>query len=347
MTMLSRPLDFTLPDSSIAIGPAEKRGVRRDGVRLMVTERSIGSIRDDTFTHLDRHVSPGDVLVVNTSATVPAAVGARTADGTELKIHFTDPAPGGLWSLELRTPTEGEGTAPGPDLAPQTLHLPGDVVAHLLARSPRTPRLWMATIEGTSDVSEYLGLFGEPIRYTSGEKSPISDYQTIFARWSGSAEMPSAGRPFTSKLVTRLVSSGVAVAPIVLHAGVSSYEEGETPGEERYEVPNATATVINALRTAGGRVIAVGTTVVRALETVADSSGMIHPGEGTTDVIVNPDRGVRAVDGLVTGWHEPRSSHLALLEVFLPRDHLQGVYDRAIAGGYLWHEFGDVLLVLP
>ena len=347
MTMASRPLDFSLPVSSIAVGPAVRRGTGRDDVRLMVASRSTRSISHDRFPSLDEHLKAGDVVVVNTSATLPAAVSARTGDGEPLKVHLASPASGGLWSVEVRTPVEGGGTIPGPDLSAQTLQLPGGASAHLLATSIRTPRLWITALEGVDDVTEFLEEHGEPIRYASGPPWPISDYQTIFATDPGSAEMPSAARPFTADLVTRLVSRGIAVVPIVLHAGVSSYEEHESPGEERYEVPSSTATMVNALRAGGGRVIAVGTTVVRALESVADHAGTLHPGQGITDLIVTPERGVRAVDGLLTGWHEPRSSHLTMLEAFLPRVYLQRVCDEAMASGYLWHEFGDELLILP
>jgi S-adenosylmethionine:tRNA ribosyltransferase-isomerase len=139
----------------------------------------------------------------------------------------------------------------------------------------------------------------------------------------------------------------VAVVPITLHAGVSSYEEGESPGPERFAVTAASAATINGLRQAGGMAIAVGTTVVRALETVADANGTIHSGEGNTDHVVDAQVGVHAVDGMLTGWHEPRSSHLRMLEAFLASDRLQDVYDEAIEAGYLWHEFGDELLILP
>lgn len=313
----------------------------------MVARRSQGSIHHDVFDHLDRYIDPGDVVVVNTSATVPSAVDARTSDGRALMVHFASPAAGGLWTVEVRTPTEGGGTSPGPDLIPQTLEMRGGVRVHLLATSARTPRLWVAAVEGTSDVDAYLQAHGEPIRYVPGPGWPISDYQTIFATEVGSAEMPSAARPFTTEMVARLVTRGMTVVPVVLHTGVSSHEEDETPGEERYEVPTSTATVINALRTSGGRVIAIGTTVVRALESVADDAGNVHPGRGLTDLVVTPETRLRAVDGLLTGWHEPRSSHLNMLEAFLPRQQLQTVYDEAIVEGYHWHEFGDELLILP
>lgn len=347
MTLLTEPLDFSLPESSIATVPAERRGTGRDDVRLMVTHRISRTIEHESFPDIDRHLSAGDVLVVNTSATVPAAVDARTDDGLGLKVHFASPAAGGLWTVEVRTPSEGDGTTPGPDLSPQTLRMPGGGRVHLLARSPRTPRLWVAAVDTARDVLRYLETHGAPIRYTPGPAWPLADYQTVFATEAGSAEMPSAARPFTAEVVTRLVSKGVAVVPIVLHAGVSSFEEGESPGEERYEVSSPAAAVINTLRASGGRIIAVGTTVVRALESVTDETGIVHPGRGVTDLLVTPQSGVRAIDGLLTGWHEPRSSHLQLLQALISRDQLETVYDEARVNGYLWHEFGDELLILP
>lgn len=344
---LRSPLDFTLPDSSVATKPAELRGAGRDDVRLMVTRRTSGSVEHEIFDHLDRFLEAGDVVVVNTSATMPAAVNAATGDSTRLKVHFAAPASGGLWAIEVRSIAEDGGTTPGPDLSPQTLYLPDDVTVHLLARDPRTPRLWVAAVEGCEDLEGFLEAHGEPIRYVPGPRMSLDSYQTVFSATPGSAEMPSAGRPFTTSIVTRLITRGVPVVPILLHSGVSSYEEDETPGEERYEVSSSTAAVVNTLAGLGGRVIAVGTTVVRALETVTDSNGVVHPGTGTTELIVGSERGPRITDGLLTGWHEPRSSHLMLLEAFLGRDSLEDIYREAVDSGYLWHEFGDELLILP
>jgi S-adenosylmethionine:tRNA ribosyltransferase-isomerase len=347
MTLTSRPLDFVLPRTNIAREPAEQRGWGRDDVRLMVTKTSVGTIEHDRFSLLGRHLLAGDMLVVNTSATLPAALDARTSDGETVKVHIASPAPGGLWAVELRTPTPEGGTAPSTDIAAQTLRLPAGVEAHLLAKSPRTPRLWIASIETRADMASFLMAHGEPIRYVDGPHFPIGSYQTIFADEPGSAEMPSAGRPFTHAIISHLIGAGVVVTPLVLHTGVSSYEDHENPAEERYSVPESTADVINALRSEGGRLIAVGTTVVRALESVADESGTIHPGQGVTDLVITPERGIRAVDGMLTGWHEPRSSHLRMLEAFLSRSQLEEVYRQAIESGYLWHEFGDGLLILP
>jgi S-adenosylmethionine:tRNA ribosyltransferase-isomerase len=158
--------------------------------------------------------------------------------------------------------------------------------------------------------------------------------------------MPSAGRPFTAELVTELVTSGVAVAPVTLHAGLSSAEADEPPAPERFTVPPATARLADLTRGHGGRVIAVGTTVVRALESVADRHGRLRPGQGWTDLVLGPDRPARAVDGLVTGWHAPGASHLDLLEAVAGRDRVAVAYEAAVREGYLWHEFGDSALLL-
>jgi S-adenosylmethionine:tRNA ribosyltransferase-isomerase len=197
-------------------------------------------------------------------------------------------------------------------------------------------------------LDRYLEAFGQPVRYghTAGAW-PIEAYQTVFSRVPGSVEMPSASRPFTDRIVARLVAAGVTVVPIVLHTGVSSQEAGEAPYAERYEVPVATADIVNAARAAGGRVIAAGTTVVRALESTADPAGRSHPGRGWTELVVTPQRGVRVVDGLITGWHEPESSHLALLEAVAGRQTLEASYREAVRSRYLWHEFGDSHLILP
>ena len=151
----------------------------------------------------------------------------------------------------------------------------------------------------------------------------------MFAREPGSAEMPSAGRPFTPALVAELVSRGILIAPVTLHTGVSSPEVGEPPFPERYDVPESTARLVNAVHTWGARVIAVGTTVVRALETVAGPDGTVAAGRGSTGHLVTPASGVRAVDGLLTGWHEPRSSHLQLLEAVAGRDLVERSYREA------------------
>jgi S-adenosylmethionine:tRNA ribosyltransferase-isomerase len=209
-------------------------------------------------------------------------------------------------------------------------------------------RLWLARFHGAVALPAHLARHGRPIRYSYvREQWPLADYQTVFALDPGSAEMPSAGRPFTPELVTRLVARGTLVAPVTLHTGVSSPERHEPPYPERYAVPRATAELVNDVRGRGGRVIAVGTTVVRALETAAAPDGIVTASEGWTGLVVTPERGLYAVDGLITGWHEPQASHLRLLEAAAGEPLLRRCYDEALSAGYLWHEFGDSHLVLP
>ncbi len=208
-------------------------------------------------------------------------------------------------------------------------------------------RLWLSSLDLPRPPDEYLDRHGFPIRYGYVRESwPVSYYQTVYATETGSAEMPSAGRAFTPELITRLVSRGVQFAPLILHTGVASLEDDEPPYDEFYRVPPDTARLVNAARAAGRRVVAVGTTVVRALETVTDNDGTSHPGEGWTRLVVTPERPIRSVSAMLTGLHEPRSTHLAMLEALAGREHLRVAYREALREGYLWHEFGDVHLIL-
>jgi S-adenosylmethionine:tRNA ribosyltransferase-isomerase len=336
-------LSFELPAALEATAPPEERGLRRDGVRLLVAHRSDGRIEHRFFTDLPAVLAPGDVLVVNRSATLPAALAATTGDGHPAQLHLSSRLPADLWVVELRHPGVPAST-PWLDATPGTLlHLPHGAGAELLvpaagAWTPgRAVRLWVAALD----------LPDGPLAYLARHGRPIGAYQTVFADEPGSAEMPSAARPFSAELVTRLVGRGITFAPFVLHAGVSSPEAHEPPMAEWYRVPRESAATVNAARRSGHRVIAVGTTAVRALETVADDRGHVHAGEGWTELVVTPDRCMRAVDGLITGWHEPEASHLAMLEAVAGRDVLDASYRAALEEGYLWHEFGDSHLILP
>jgi len=319
-------LDFTLPAHLEAGEPPEARGLARDEVRLMVSYRSSDRVEHRGFRELPEALAPGDVLVVNTSGTMNAALRATRRDGSAVELRLSTRLPADLWIVEPRRP-EGHTTKrlilPG-TITGETLVLQGGGVATLhvpyqhdraALHSTASPRLWIATLDLPCPLADYLVAYGFPIRYGYVRESwPASYYQTVYATEIGSAEMPSAGRAFTAEGLTRLVACGIVVAPLLLHTGVASPEEHEPPYEEYYRVPLETARLVNAARRAGRRVVAVGTTVVRALETVADADGAVHPGEGWTRLVVTPARGVRAVTALLTGLHEPRSSHLAMLE---------------------------------
>ena len=340
-------LAFELPGCLHAEEPPEAHGVARDEVRLMVASRGGGPLEHARFRDLPEHLEPGDLLVVNTSATLPAAVPARR--GSEpAELRFATAAPdldrGAWWIVELRS---ADGAEPSRGRAGETVELPGGASVELVAPYAGGARLWLARLRLSEPLQAYLGRHGHPIRYGYVPREwPLDAYQTAFATEPGSAEMPSAARPFTPELVARLVSRGIQIAPITLHTGVSSLERGESPYPERFSVPEATAKLVNATRWWGGRVIAVGTTVVRALETVADADG-IAAGEGWTRLVVTPERGLFTVDGLITGWHEPETSHLRLLEAAAGRKLLERSYDAALDEGYRWHEFGDSHLILP
>ncbi|WP_405619491.1 S-adenosylmethionine:tRNA ribosyltransferase-isomerase [Streptomyces sp. NBC_01511] len=347
-----------VPDALSARVPAEQRGSGRDDIRLLVSRGT--EVSHHVFGELAGQLRAGDVLVVNTSRTLPAAVDGRLG-GERLVVHFSTRGDDGRWAVELRTPGAGGGggggrrgatlaRAGGP--AGAVVRLPGG--GYLVLEEPLDPaatRLWWARVAG-GDVPGLLGRHGRPIRYGYTERDqPLSAYQTVFALpspdGSGSAEMPSAGRPFTAGLVAELVSRGVQFAPVRLDTGVASAEAHEPPYPERFEVPATTARLVNAAKAGGGRIVAVGTTAVRALESAAGPGGGVRAAAGWTDLVVTPGRGVRVVDGLLTGLHEPEASHLLMLEAIAGRAALERGYTEAVRHLYLWHEFGDVHLVLP
>ncbi len=345
---LARPgLDFELPPELEAHEPPEARGLRRDQVRLLVSRGCDDPVHAQ-FADLPQFLQPGDLAVVNTSGTRAAAIDARTGDGEHLVVHVSSELPAGLWLVEMRRPAPNGATVPFDGAAGgTTLTLAGGGRVNVHARFPGSTRLWLATLDLPGPLVPYLEQFGRAIRYSYvGRDWPLSAYQTVYATEAGSAEMPSAGRPFTPEVITALVARGVGVTPLILHTGVSSLEGHEMPYPEHYRVPPETAERVNAAHAAGHRVVAVGTTVVRALESVTDENRIAHPGDGWTELVVTPERGVRAIDGLVTGWHEPQASHLLMLEAVAGRCPLERAYAAALDSGYHWHEFGDSHLLL-
>ncbi len=341
---------FPSPEDTTAVGPPESRGIPRDGVRLLVARPD--RLDDVHFRDIGRFLRRGDVLVVNTSATVAGEVDAWSPRHGDLVVHLATPLDGETWVIELRSAPSA--ASPVLDGRPgEEIHLGEGVVATLvdgypaLGSSPTGTgnRLWRANIVG--DVAGLVRRVGRPIAYGYLDRRyPLRDYQTVFSRDPGSAEMPSAGRPFTNRLVTRLVRSGVLVAPVLLHTGVSSQDAGEAPQPERFEVTADTAALVNATRSRGGRVVAVGTTATRAIESAAGVDGQVEAAGGWTELVIGPDRPVRVVDGLITGWHNPEASHLLLVEAVAGADLTQHAYDAAVARGYAWHEFGDSGLLL-
>jgi S-adenosylmethionine:tRNA ribosyltransferase-isomerase len=340
-------IDFGLPDDAEATAPPEWSGLERDEVRLL-------AVRPVDSTHarardLPDLLEPGDVVVVNTSATLPARVAASRADGVAVPLHVSTSLDDGSWVVEVRRPGND-----GPDLGAEpgtVLALPGGVRLTLVAGFPdpaRPTRLWRATPDPMIATTAYLPVHGQPIRYGYLQGTfPLAAYQNVYATEPGSAEMASAGRPLTERLLVRLLARGILVAPVVLHCGVSSPELHEPPYPEKFAVPDVTARLVTATRRAGGRVVAVGTTVTRALETATDDDGVVRARTGWTDLVLGPDRPTRTVTGLLTGLHAPEASHLQLLEAVAGADLVDRAYREALAAHYLWHEFGDAMLFLP
>ena len=362
MTLLSHTptTRFTVPDQRFAAEPAERRGLPRDRVRLLVADGRTGRVEHTRFDRLPDFLEPGDLIVVNNSQTIAAELTGRGEENWPVVLHVATELDDGSWVIELRTAPDA--AEPILTARPEELFRfggdTGPVSVRLLEPYPAATReygpggvgnrLWRARIDSSVPFGQFLARYGRPISYGYLSRHwPLADYQTVFGLIPGSAEMPSAGRPFSTELVTRLVSAGVLVAPITLHTGVSSQEVGEGPQPERFTVPATTARLVNDVRCSGGRVIAVGTTVTRALESAADSDGFVLESRGWTDLVLGPDHPARVVGGLVTGLHNPDASHLLLVEAVAGAELTQRAYDAAVAGDYLWHEFGDSCLILP
>jgi S-adenosylmethionine:tRNA ribosyltransferase-isomerase len=399
---------FRLPPEREAAAPPEARGLRRDHVRLLLVDRATGSVAHHRFHELPRLLEPGDLLVANDSRTLPASLLGRTSTGEPLEVRLAA-RDGARWAaLALGVPEDGEDPALVPtDARPaapalavgERLEFAGGLRATVLGRHEEAgPLVWLVFDAAGERLAEALHRAGRPVRYAYVPRPwPLHHYQTLFAAGPGSAEMASAGRPFTVQTLRDLRARGIGLATISLHAGLSTYGDPATDRRyvpaEPYLVPEATAAAVAACRAAGGRVIAVGTTVVRALETAALGAAssdpapgsaprwgsvadpewarsrvstaplgpdpdppllrpdpgppLVRPGPGVSRLRIGPGHRLRAVDGLLTGLHEPEASHLDLLGAFLDRAALDRAYAAALAGGYLWHEFGDVCLLLP
>ena len=349
----SSALSFDLPSSLEANEPPEARGLKRDEVRLMVSYMGDDAVTHTRFTSLPALLRPGDVLVVNESATVNASLPAVRYTGEAVALHLSQRLPGARFVVEIRQLTDRGSVPMKTASASESLMLSAGARVDLIApyglqTIAGETRLWLASLSLDDDLDDYLDRHGSPIRYGYVSRHwPLPFYQTIFARERGSAEMPSAARPFSARVLRGLAERGIQIAPIVLHTGVSSLEEHESPYAEYFRVEPSTARTVNTARERGGRIIAVGTTAVRALESAALPKGIVSPASGWTDLVITPERGIFAVDALLTGFHEPRASHLSMLEALAGSEHLESSYAAALAGKYLWHEFGDVHLLMP
>lgn len=333
------PGGFTLTPDLEAHGPPEARGLRRDEVRLMVSHYGDDRVAHMRFTDFPAMLQPGDLVVANDSGTLPAALTAQFSDGRALALHLSTRLPDGHWVVEPR------------HVAVKTndhLSLPDGGTARMLSPFADSHRLWIARLDLPMLFTDYLARWGRPIAYPYvTEQWPIEMYQTVYAAEPGSAEMPSAGRAFSPDVLERLAHRGIGFMTLTLDTGVASLELHERPYAEPFCVPSITAAAVIAARADNRRIVAVGTTVVRALESAADAAGQVTATSGWTDLVITPERGVKVIDALLTGFHEPEASHLAMLAAIAGRRHIERSYAAAIKERYLWHEFGDLHLILP
>ncbi|MBC5805464.1 MAG: queuosine biosynthesis protein [Candidatus Eremiobacter antarcticus] len=337
MIEVAQTLEFALPPELEAHEPPEARGIARDGVGMLVSGARRGSNAHASFHDLPDFLEPGDVLVVNTSATLPAALEATSRSGQRIGLHVSTRLAAGLTVVEPRNTAVIEG---------DVLSLAAGGTVRLLSPYKASQRLWIAAFDLPEPLLTFLAHHGSPIQYPYVRaKWPLEVYQTIFALHPGSAEMPSAGRPFTARVVERLVKKGITIVPLLLHCGVASLERDEPPYSEYFDVSETTVAAVEQARSQHRHVVAVGTTAARALESCFDERGRLVASRGWTDHLITPDVGIRSFDALLTGFHETRSSHLAILQALLGRSGVATAYEAALAHGYLWHEFGDVHLI--
>jgi S-adenosylmethionine:tRNA ribosyltransferase-isomerase len=349
---MSTPFSCILPDELSAKEPPERRGIARDEVRLMVIDRENYRVEHTRFNRLGEFLRSGDLLVFNSSRTLPASLeGCEAPKGPCMEIRLAQHLPDDSW-LALLLCQGGEPFACGLRSGMQVDFGQG-LTGTVYDRDETIPRLWKLRFSKSgTELMDLLYRLGQPIRYEYVSAPwDLDYYQTVYAKEPGSAEMPSAGRAFTWKLLFDLKRRGVEMAHIVLHTGLSSYMDDELDAqhlasEEEYSIGEATAEKINQTHERGGRTIAVGTTVVRALESAADEMGKVQPQHGYTRLHITADRKLKAVKGLLTGLHEPEASHLDLLTAFLPAEKIREAYEEAVQKHYFWHEFGDLNLII-
>ncbi|MBI5567107.1 MAG: S-adenosylmethionine:tRNA ribosyltransferase-isomerase [Chloroflexi bacterium] len=347
LTSIEPVLNFRLPPELEAHEPPEHRGLRRDQVRLLVLPRFNGEFSHTRFDALSDYLREGDLLVANTSRTLPGLLRATDERGEAIEVRLAHRRTSARWDVLLLEGRTHVGRAG------MRLDFGQGLSAHILRRRPDLPFLWQMEFDRCcTPLLDLIYRLGEPVRYTYVPQAlPLDLYQTVYAGEPGSVEMPSAGRPFTWELLLKLRRKGVGFATLALHTGLSSTRDDVVDAlhpnyDEEYHVPQITARAVNAARQQGGRVIAVGTTVVRALESLARSDGAVAAARGWTRLHIAPHHQLRVVDGLVTGLHEPHASHLDLLSAFVEPARLQAAYQAAIERRYLWHEFGDMNLII-
>jgi S-adenosylmethionine:tRNA ribosyltransferase-isomerase len=337
--------DFHLPPEQVAQTPA----ARRDESRLLVVHRDTGALEHRVFSDLPEYVPAGDALVLNETRVFPARLLGRRATGAPAEVLLLTPEAGEekVWRALVR---------PGAKLRPgRTVEVAPDLSVEILDSTPGGERI--VRVHTPLPLSEALDRYGEvPLPPYVDRRATAEDrerYQTVYARERGSVAAPTAGLHFTPELLSAMEAKGVHVVRLVLHVGVGTFRpvETEDPAAHRmhaewYHVPAASAAALDAVRAAGGAVWAVGTTVTRTLETVADADGVVHAGEGWTDVFLRPPYRFRAVDRLLTNFHLPKSTLVMLVSAFAGHELTMRAYREAVARGYRFFSYGDAMLLV-
>jgi S-adenosylmethionine:tRNA ribosyltransferase-isomerase len=343
-------IQFDLPQHLACPKPTEERNLARDEVRLLITEGS-GQIEHTTFNHFPLFLQKGDVLVVNTSATIPAALPVSLPGGRQGRLHISTKLHDRRWLVEIREITGNKTKRWHEGAEGMVFQLPSStsvILKHRFYKNEQWLHLWVVEFNLHQSMQNYLSVNATPVQYEKLDRQyPLSYYQTFFSFHPGSSEMPSAGRGFTPGLIETLLKKGVALAPVILHTGISSLEENETPYPEYMEVDPVTAALINTAKSQGRRIIAVGTTAIRAIETAVNNEGIVLSYRGNTELFIDESYAMKVIDGLLTGFHEPRASHLNMLQSVAGFEHIDRAYKEAIQAGYYWHQFGDMHLILP
>ncbi len=345
--MPTTEFEYELPPGRIAQYPSQ----RRADSRLLVLRRATGRIEHRRFRDLPSLVEAGDLLVVNDTRVFPARLLGRKPTGAAGEVLLLRPASGGderVWEALVR---------PGRKLKPgRVLTVASELSVRILEACPDGRRI--VRLEGDIEVAAALRRFGRvPLPpYLDRDEEPMDRerYQTVYARREGSVAAPTAGLHFTRALLDEIAARGVSHAAVTLHVGTATFRpvEVEDPSchvmdAEHYVVPETAASEYRRCRERGGRVWAVGTTVVRTLESVAEGRDRIRPGPGRTDLFIHPPYDFRAVDCLVTNFHLPRSTLLMLVAAFAGIEAARAAYDEAVATGYRFYSYGDAMAVLP
>ena len=336
--------DYELPEELIAQVPL----AARDASRLMVLTRRERRVEHRHFRDLPEYLRPGDVLVLNDTRVIPARLAATRPTGGKVEILLLTPRGGDVWECLARPGRRAQ--------IGQTLTFAGGRMTGLvLGKTEYGGRVLQLSAAAGLDVDSLVDAVGEmPVpHYIRSRLDQPERYQTVYARERGSAAAPTAGLHFTPDLLGQIEGAGVVIARVTLHVGLGTFRPVKTEQveehvmhSEHYEVSAETAEAINSARAAGGRVVAVGTTTVRTLESSADADGRVAPGAGWTSIFIYPGYVFRAVDAMVTNLHLPKSTLIMMVSAFAGREFVLDAYRHAVEEKYRFFSFGDAMLIL-